>query len=161
MTFLDAEYGTDVTGLPGGRTLVQSPDVSLALGANYVKPISPTLDLFTNLNFSYVTEYFAAEGGCQDAAGTETLFADCDPSLTLPNGATPNALANEIQDGYGLFNGRLGVRTEGGVEVSLFCNNCFDTEYYSWRFNQPFVSGGLLGNPAAPRTWGGRVRMDF
>ena len=162
LTFLDTEYGTDVQGLPGGRALPQAPDIALSFGAQYEQQLTEEVDAFANLSLSYTSEYFAAEGGCQDAGGNETTFADCDPTLvTSTGGALDNALANEIQDGYALLNLAVGLRLPSNFEVSVFCNNCTDTEYFGWRFNQPFVSGSILGNPNAPRTWGGKISKSF
>ncbi len=162
LTFLDAQYGDDVQGLPGGRDLVQAPDVALSVGAQYNRPLTDNINMFANLVLTYTTEYFAAEGGCQDAAGNETPFSDCDPTLvTSSTGGLGNALANEIQDGYALLNIAVGLNLPGDFDVSVFCNNCTDTEYFGWRLNQPFVAGSILGNPNAPRTWGGKISKSF
>ncbi len=69
--------------------------------------------------------------------------------------------ANEI-DGYGLFDLTVGLHLSDVWTVGAFCRNCFDEEYYSGQFNQPFMSGGdPLGTLGEPSTYGLQISRDF
>ena len=137
LTYLDAEYGSDVVGLPAGRDRGLSPELSAVVGLRYNQQVSNNAELFGNLNYSYYTEMFLAEG------------------VGFP-------LQGEKQDDYSVLGAELGVRLADGWGISAFCANCFDEEYFTYAFNQPFVSGGSpMGNPGSPQTYGVRLRKSF
>lgn len=135
-TFLKARYGDDVDFLPAGRRRGQTPDESIVVGARYNKPINETIEFYANGNYTYQGEMFLAEG------------------------EEGEALADLKQDSYTIANASLGIRIDEHWDLGLFCNNCFDEDYYEWGFNQPFFSA-LMVNPAPPMTWGARVSYDF
>jgi len=67
-----------------------------------------------------------------------------------------------VNANYSVFGVEIGLYAPAGWEASVFCANCFDEEYFTYAFNQPFVSGGSpMCNPGAPRTYGLRLRKDF
>lgn len=136
-TYLNAEYGSDAVGLPAGRDRGLSPEWSVVLSGQYTQPLSDNWELFVNANYSFYTEMFLAE------------------DVSLP-------LTAETQDDYSVFGAEIGLYGPAGWEVSAFCANCFDEEFFTYAFNQPFVSGGSpMGNPGAPRTYGLRIIKDF
>lgn len=158
VTYLDATYGGDVTGLPGNRRRGLAPEFAFVLGVNAEFPVTDDIDIYFNATGSYFTEMFLAEGGCQDAAGNLGDFSVCEANPLLPD----NQLALQTQDSYALVTAALGLKSFANWDVSLFCNNCFDENYFTYAFNQPFLGGGApMGNPAAPRTYGVRLRKDF
>ena len=157
-TYLDATYGGDVQGLPGNRQRGLAPDFSLVAGANFNHPISDEIDVYANANVSYRTEMFLAEGGCQDATGTAGTFATCLANPLLPD----NQLALQQQDGYAVVSAAFGFKAIDNWDISVFCNNCFNEDFFTYAFNQPFLGGGApLGNAGAPRTYGIKFRKDF
>jgi|GEM_PF-1456984 len=168
-TYLDATYGTDAgtisTGLPAGRARGLAPEVSIMASANYERPLSDKLDFFANVNYSYFSEMFIAEGSCRslDANGEPTVGTTYDVcSAGALAGLSENQLAQETQDAYGVAGASLGLRTSGGFDISAFCRNCFDEEYFSYGFNQPFTPGGSpLAQLGAPRVYGLRLKKTF
>ena len=62
LTYLEAEYGSDVVGLPAGRDRGLSPELSAVVGLRYNQQVGNNAELFGNLNYSYYTEMFLAEG---------------------------------------------------------------------------------------------------
>lgn len=157
-TYLDATYGNDVRGLPGGRQRGLAPDLALVAGVAADWPVTDDIDVYFNASGSYLTEMFLAEGGCQDAAGAEGNFETCLANPLLPD----NQLALQQQDSYVTVTASIGLRSFDNWDVSVFCNNCFDEDFFIYAFNQPFLGGGApMGNPGAPRTYGVRLRKDF
>jgi outer membrane receptor protein involved in Fe transport len=134
-TFLDATYGDDVEGLPAGRERGQTPDEALYFGARYTYPISSSLELYVNANYSYYSEMYLAEG-------------------------TDEPLRSVTQDSYDLVSATLGIRNPGSWDLSAFCDNCFDEDYYEWAFNQPFQDA-IAVNPAPPNLYGARFTIYF
>ena len=157
LTYLDATYGDDVVSLPAGRERGLSPDISLVLGATYERPITNNIELYANANYSYYTSMFLAEGQCSDAVGDPVPFGDqCSVAAN-----SSNLLTNQKQDGYGVAVASIGLRLNEDIDISLFCDNCFAEEYFTYAFNHTFHGDSILGNPGAPRVWGGRVRKEF
>ncbi len=157
-TYLDATYGDDSVGLPAGKRRGLAPELAMVAGVNFDAPVSDTIDIYANANVSYYSEMFLAEGGCEDAAGNDGSFDVCLANPLLPG----NQLALEQQDAYATVNASLGLRAFENWDVSVFCGNCFDEEFFTYAFNQPFLSGGSpLGNVGAPRTYGVRLSKQF
>jgi len=71
------------------------------------------------------------------------------------------ALADVEQDGHGILGGSVGLRDLGNWDVSAFCRNCLDEEYFTYVFAQPFVAGNTLGNTGNPRTYGVKLTKGF
>lgn len=138
LTWMDASYGDDVVNLPAGRQRGLSPDLSLVFGGQYQRPITEAIDFYANANYSYYSDMFLGEG----------------------DGS--NALSFQKQDAYGVFGAQIGVRVTGDWDAQIFCKNCFGEEYFTYAFNQPFVSGGSpMGNPGDPQTYGVRLKKEF
>jgi len=70
-----------------------------------------------------------------------------------------NSIYGDIP-GYGLLNGRIGLRTSGsGIDVSFWVRNLLDKNYYIGRNGGPF--GLISGTPGDPRTVGGTLRVKW
>ena len=129
----EATYGDDVIGLPAGRRRAHAPEFAGVFNAQYTQPINSVLEGFVNFNYAYQGETFVAEGEAIDYA------------LSLVE-----------QDAYHLVGLTAGIRSpDGDWEAALWCENCFEEEYYEWAFNHVFHFGvSPLVTPAYPRTWG-------
>ena len=134
-SYIDATYGSNVNGFPAGRQRGQTPEEALALGLRYNKPMANGGEIYANANVSYNGEMYLAEG-------------------------TDDFLSTLQQDGYTVFSATVGLRPTENFDLALFCNNCFDEDYYEWAFNQPFQNA-IAVNPAPPRTFGARVTLNF
>ena len=134
-SYIDATYGSNVNGFPAGRQRGQTPEEALALGLRYNKPMANGGAIYANANVSYNGEMYLAEG-------------------------TDDFLSTLQQDGYTVFSATVGLRPTENFDLALFCNNCFDEDYYEWAFNQPFQNA-IAVNPAPPRTFGARVTLNF
>lgn len=135
-TFMKAEYGDDVVGLPAGRRRGQTPDEAFVLGARYTQPLDGDVEFYANGNFSYQGDMFLAEG------------------------VTGSPLSQAKQDAYSLFGATVGLRVLEDWDLNIYCSNCFNENYYEWAFNQPFHNA-LMANPAPPRTWGMSFKKEL
>jgi len=163
-TYMNTEYGTDAgtlsTGLPAGRDRGLAPDLAIVASANYERPLSDSINMYANANFSYYTEMFLAEGSCRDAMGAGTTYDNCSTGALAMD--ADNQLTQQTQDAYGVVGASLGFRLDSGFDVSAYCRNCFDQDYFTYAFNQPFVSGGApMGNLGDPRVYGLRLKKTF
>ena len=139
LTWLEtAEYGDDVIGPPAGRRRGQAPEIAVALGGQYERPLTDTIDVYANGLYAYNSEFFLTDEG---------------------NGG----LITEVQqEGYGILNGAIGLREVDNWDIQLFCTNCLDEDYFTYAFNQPFYFGAApAANPAAPRSAGVRLAKTF
>ena len=139
LTWLEtADFGDDVDpGLAGGRRRGQAPEFAVALGGTYERPISEEIDFYLNANYSYNSEMYLADDG------------------NIP-------LRDLKQDGYGVFSASIGFRAVGDWDVQAFCRNCFEEEYFTYAFNQPFVpAASPMVNPADPRVYGISLKKEF
>ena len=66
---------------------------------------------------------------------------------------------NKVQKAYGLLNGRIGV-SHGGVRLSAYGRNLFDTRYTNLIFDTP-IFGGTAQYPEIGRTYGAEVAFKF
>ncbi|HEY1879468.1 MAG TPA: hypothetical protein VGG68_06010, partial [Caulobacteraceae bacterium] len=78
--------------------------------------------------------------------------------------ANTNLDPRSLQPGYALFNLRLGVKTQNGIDVALWANNVFDQSYSQ----ADYVSNLFGANDPAfqrylgrPREYGVTVRKTF
>lgn len=91
-------------------------------------------------------------------------------------GAETNNNPQTIQEGYNLFNARLGVRSQDDKwDLAIFVRNAFDEGYCQTMYNQPVGTTLGLVNPApagdnggmqrcvmgAPQTWGIEASYSF
>lgn len=137
LTWLEtAEFGDDVSPLlAAGRRRGQAPKLALSVGGSYDRPVSEDIDVYLNANFAYNSQMFLNDG--VDLADVET-------------GA------------YGVVGGSIGLRDLGNWDISGFCRNCLDEEYFTYAFNQPFVAGGsAMINTNDPMTYGVKLTKGF
>ena len=64
-------------------------------------------------------------------------------------------------DGYALHNFRIGFRTHGGLDLSLWLRNAFDQNYFEQLTVTPGNTGLIAGQPGDPRTFGTTLRYRF
>ncbi len=147
VTFLDTEYGDDVQGLPAGRERGLAPDVAGVVGLRYEDELLNDINLYANFNYSFYTEMYLAEGGLTRANSSE-------PGVLDP-------LAQSAQDDYGLLSLSVGLRKTDNWDISVYCGNCTDEEYYTFSFNRPFFYGEISSGLGDPQTFGMRLRKDF
>ncbi|HEX7854221.1 MAG TPA: TonB-dependent receptor [Sphingobium sp.] len=88
------------------------------------------------------------------------LYAHADYSQRSSFNTSSTNSAWGVVPGYGLANGRVGVRTVDGLwDVSLWAKNLFDKDYY---LNlSPANTGAVTGQLGEPRTYGVTVRTKF
>ena len=73
-----------------------------------------------------------------------------------------NADPIKLQDGYGLFNARLGLYwIDSDVDVSFWARNLFDEDYLGTHFDVPLQDGKVNAYIREPRTYGVTVRKNF
>jgi len=71
-------------------------------------------------------------------------------------------LADVETGAYGVVGGSIGLRDLGNWDISGFCRNCLDEEYFTYAFNQPFVAGGsAMINTNDPMTYGVKLTKGF
>jgi len=141
-TFLDPVYdsfpnfgnGIDVSGQqPQGIAKTQ-----FSLGGNYGFTIG-RLDAFVRADWQHVGDspFFdnPAEQAIIDAAG--------------------------YTRGQNLFNASLGIRTPGGLGVSLWARNLFNDQYLIFASPTVLQAGSFSGAPGQPRTFGATLRKSF
>jgi iron complex outermembrane receptor protein len=67
-----------------------------------------------------------------------------------------------LQKGYGLLNGRLGLRTaDQGWGLFLTGANIGNTKYLRNAYDYPLFTGAYLAAPNRPRTWGVELQAEF
>ena len=138
LTWLEtADFGEDIDPrLAAGRRRGQAPKVAFALGGQYDRPVTDDIDMYLNVNYAYTGDHFLSDEGA--------------------------GLADAAQDAFHVVNGSIGLRQVANWDVQLFCTNCFQEEYATYAFNQPFVDGGSpMINPAPPRVFGVSLRKEF
>lgn len=62
---------------------------------------------------------------------------------------------------YGVLNGSLNFKLDGGMEFTLWGRNLTQAKYYNAIFNGYGTFGTAIGFTAAPRTWGATVSYRF
>lgn len=71
-----------------------------------------------------------------------------------------NNQPSNLQDAYWVLNGRASVQFGNGVELSIWGKNLTNTDYIVYLNDLP-AFGWLLNGYAAPRTFGGSVKVMF
>ncbi|BFM15638.1 TonB-dependent receptor [Maricurvus nonylphenolicus] len=134
VTYLDdTSYGSsELIPHLEGRDQAFAPEFAGALNISYSNEISSTLEGYMNLNVSYMGEHY---------------------------------ISNDIEETeeYTLVGSTFGVRTLDGVwDLSLFCRNCFDTEFYTNGNTAPLQwHAPEMANQGPPRTYGVTVSANF
>jgi len=68
---------------------------------------------------------------------------------------------NEVQKPYGIWNGRVGIASQDGLQIELWARNLFNKDYLQLAFPAPLTTGGYAGFLNEPRMVGGRISRTF
>lgn len=169
VSFLDSEFDSfpNATNLPYIVAVAQAtgtavPPRDLTGSPNHFSPA---------WQFSIMNEFSGAVPG-RDNLGWY-LRAEFQYISDQNLGAETNSNPQTIQQGYNLFNARLGVRSQDDKwEISAFVRNAFDEGYCQTMFNQPIGTTLQLVDPVtrggmqrcvlgAPQTWGVEAAYSF
>ncbi len=127
VTYADTEYGADALlsqSLPNppinleGLHFTNAPVWSGSLGVGYRWGIVNDLD-----GYFRVDGFYGTERSTSSAQGPD-----------------------KEQEGYSLVNARVGLAHMGGWDLSLWCRNCGDTEYYQVLFNSVYQNSATSPN---------------
>jgi iron complex outermembrane recepter protein len=146
ITYLDdtsfGEVPTSFNSALSGRDQTFAPEWAGNLGLNYEDRLTDALEIYSNFNLSYSGKHFI---------GNEV----------------------DLRQSYSLIDLSLGLKTTDGIwDLSLFCQNCSDQEYYTYGFSAPLAGAALrtvdpsakdpvMVNTGAPRTYGITVTANF
>ncbi|MGU3314165.1 TonB-dependent receptor [Sphingomonas sp. M6A6_1c] len=157
VTYNDSKF-TDYVASPTanytGTRLTNAPRWSFTINGDYNTEVSADLKVKAHIDYAY-------RSATQTVTGA--LLGDwlAPPVRNADGTSTPNASYSFIP-AYGLVNARLSVaKIDDTVEVGVYARNLFDT-YFSTGY-QIYGSLGLLhySTPAAYRTLGGFVKINF
>ena len=146
--YADAHYLQYTNGCGAGCNLdgyrLNSPRLTLATFGQYERAISDSLDWMLRLDFSYRS----------DTPGT----------VINPTAADGNIYPYHL-GGFGLLDGRLGIRSHSGWQVYLWSQNLLDRNYLVDR--DAYTNLAILGVTqtgllyGSPRTYGIRAEYRF
>ena len=134
LTFLDAQYGSDIPA-PGrpNEDLNHAPDYAATFTLRYDQEVTNALAVFSNFSYSYRDSHSLVYG------------------------------ADAEEDGYDLVSFQMGLRDSSDRwSVTLWCDNCFDEEYVTFTYSQPFYfDNSNPGYPGEPMTYGLTLRASM
>ena len=115
-----------------GVQLANSPKFIYSLSTDLIYPLANDNEAYARLDFVHRSSY--------DTSGSNSQYTKI--------------------DGYGLLNGRLGLRLDDQrFDVSVWARNLLDKKYFT---SLGAANNGLItGNIGDPRTIGGTVRLTF
>jgi outer membrane receptor protein involved in Fe transport len=170
----DVTYGVRTQGFELEALMVPSPDLRVAAGLTYARtkyrddiignssgiPLSPALRKLPGDNLSNAPELVATgsvtwtpELGSNGLSG---LFY-IDGRMTSDYNTGSDLFPQKEQDGYALFNARVGVRgPEERWSIEVWAQNLFDKDYAQVAFNTPFQAGTTSAPFVDPQYPGGR-----
>ncbi|WP_260581550.1 TonB-dependent receptor [Sphingopyxis sp. PET50] len=170
----DVSYGVRTEGFELEASLVPARDFRVAAGLTYANtkyrsnlvgnssgaPLDQALRLLPGNNLSNAPELVATgsftwtpEIGGSGLSGLVYV----DGRLTSDYNTGSDLFPQKEQDGYAIFNARVGLRgpdEKWGIE--LWAQNIFNKQYAQVAFNSPFQEGGVSGDFADPQYPGGR-----
>lgn len=137
VTYADATYNSFApTGTPdvdrlSGQNFSLAPEWYTSGSISYVRPFGDGMEWLAHLSGRYMSD--------------QNTGSDLDPE--------------KIQDGYAVFNGRIGIGADDqSWALELFANNLFDEDYIQVGFDGPFQPGSFNAFLGQPRTWGVTLR---
>ena len=167
-TFNDHKYVTFVDApcppeLAGGTTVTGTQVPGAAGVAGALSPVSCNisgqwLPGISNWAFSWGAEY-AIPADFWGKAGEYYLGYDANYRSKFSSNASRSAYTDV--NGYSVHNLRFGLRTDNGVDFSLWVRNAFDQDYFEQLLVTPGSTGLIAGLPADPRTFGATLRYQF
>ena len=142
-SYVDAAYtdfknGTCRPGVAGvcdlsGKRLNGSAKYYFNAAARYERPVSENWRGFGMLDFSYKSSIYISQ--------------NLDP--------------NTRRGGGGVFNGRVGIKSDEGLLMEAFATNLLNKDYMNFMFLAPLSVGTYVGYVGAPRVYGVRVSRSF
>ena len=167
-------YGVRTEGFELEASLVPSRDFRVTAGLTYARtkyrsnlvgnksgaPLDQALRLLPGNNLSNAPELVATGSVTwtpELTSGGLTGLVYIDGRMTSDYNTGSDLFPQKAQDGYAIFNARVGVRgpdEKWGVE--LWAQNLFNKQYSQVAFNSPFQEGGVSAAFADPQFPGGR-----
>ena len=167
-------YGVRTEGFELEASLVPSRDFRMTAGLTYANtkyrsnlvgnksgaPLDQALRKLPGNNLSNAPELVATGSITwtpELTSGGLTGLVYIDGRMTSDYNTGSDLFPQKEQNGYALFNARIGVRgpdEKWGVE--LWAQNLFNKQYSQVAFNSPFQEGGVSGAFADPQYPGGR-----
>ena len=161
VAYLDAKYkkgsfveprliGGMVVSVDRSNELVaNAPKWSLSLGATQKFDV-PIGVVTVHADYAYIARNPISQTTASPGAAAPVLAAT----------ATANKAG--ILPSYGLVSGRIGLRMENHLELSVWGKNLFDKKYYTIAFNGVYLPLGIATqNQGTPRTYGVALGYDF
>ena len=170
----DVTYGVRTQGFELEAQLVPAPNFRMAAGLTYARtkyrddlvgtkngtPLDPALRKLPGNNLSNAPELVATgsvtwtpELGSSGLTGLVYI----DGRMTSDYNTGSDLFPQKAQDGYALFNARVGIRgrdEKWGIEV--WAQNLFNKQYAQVAFNSPFQAGTTSAPFVDPQYPGGR-----
>ena len=138
--------------------MAQAPKWTFSVAATQIVPIKGG-SVIANLNYAYTSSRHLGLDTPDLTYGTDPLNPADTQARRIAVSAVDNSLS--VLKGYGLFNGRLGVELDNGLEVSVWGKNLTQAHYFSGLFNL-YKEVGISGKyQAAPRTFGGTIGFKW
>jgi outer membrane receptor protein involved in Fe transport len=170
----DVTYGVRTQGFELEAQMVPAPDFRVAAGLTYAStkyrddiignktgaPLDPALRKLPGDNLSNAPEIVATgsvtwtpEIGNSGLSGLVYI----DGRMTGDYNTGSDLFPQKEQDGYALFNARVGIRgPEERWALELWAQNLFDKDYAQVAFNSPFQAGTTSAPFVDPQYPGGR-----
>lgn len=171
IAYTDAQYikfensplPIEQTGRP-----IANPTYNPALPTSTTNPLTITAP-FTDVSGNRlpgVSEWAGSFSGEYELPGAllgreGKYFAAADLSWRTDFSSDPAGSKYLEVEGYSLFGGRLGFRSDNGWDIYLWGRNLADTEYYEILAAQSGGSGLVVGSLGDPRTFGVTLRGQF
>ncbi len=170
----DVGYGVRTQGLELEAQMNPAADLNVAAGLTYAKtdyredlvgtsagaPLDPALRKLPGDNLSNAPEWVATGSVTWTPAigdsGLSALFY-MDGRLTSDFNTGSDLFPQKEQDGFALFNARVGIRgPEQKWSIEFWGQNIFDKDYAQVAFNSPFQAGTTSAPFVDPQYPGGR-----
>jgi iron complex outermembrane receptor protein len=116
-----------------GQRLYNAPRWTVNSMAEYERPVTARWNGFVLLDASYKSQIYFQQ--------------NLDPHAS--------------QDGYTVFDARIGAKSGDGLKIEAFASNLFNKDYVTLSFPTAFASGVYAGYVGAPRVLGVRVAKSF
>lgn len=123
---------------------------------------TPDVDRLSGQNFSLAPEWYASgaityEGTFENGMG---WLAHLDGRWMSEQNTGSDLDPEKIQDGYALFNARVGIgAVDDSWNLELWSQNITDEDYIQVGFDAPFQSGSFNAFLGRPRTYGVTLRV--
>jgi len=157
VTFLDAPCPPELSGGNTG-TPISAPGTPGGNSPTNCNISGQWLPGISNWSFSWGGEYATPA----NFAGKEgEVYFGYDASFRSKFSSNASRSLYTDVDGYSLHNFRLGFRTPGGVDFSLWLRNALDQDYFEQLAVTPSNTGLIAGQPGDPRTFGATLRYQF